>query len=117
MTTKHTPGPWHTSEPPIITDARNDVLIEPKLCQIGLYAPSGLLSFIVTELDDDPTDDLTIAEAQANARLIAAAPELLEALQAMIRYGEDGPAKGETGYDIEMKAKAAIRKAKGVQQS
>ena len=118
MEAKHTPGPWHTSEPPIITDARNDVLIEPKLCQIGLYAPSGLLSFIVTELDDDSTDDLTIAEAQANGRLIAAAPELLEALEKIRNLERRNFREAwDMLQEVDRLAGAAIRKAKGVEQS
>jgi hypothetical protein len=113
MSAKHTPGPWHTSEPPILTEARSDVLNQPKLCQIRLYAPSGLISFMITELDDDPTDDLTIAEAQANARLIAAAPELLEALEKIVSCCR---ADKELSPDVEFylpKAEAAIRRAKG----
>lgn len=88
---KHTPGPW--------------LKIQDHNGTWGIYpdAPSG--KFLVT------------TDTEANACLIAAAPELLEALEAMIRYGEDGPAKGETGYDIELKAKAAIRKARGEEQS
>ncbi len=42
--------------------------------------------------------------AEANARLIAAAPELLEALQALVEHGTDSP-----GH---LAAEAAIRKAR-----
>ena len=89
--TKHTPKPWKFLRAfgRIETDQR-----------VICYMAAG-----VTER--------ALKETLENGKLIAAAPDLLEALQAMIRYGEDGPAKGETGYDIEMKAKAAIRKAKG----
>lgn len=44
----------------------------------------------------------------ANARLIAAAPELLEALQKAVRYGGLFP-------DLQAEAKAAIAKATGEQ--
>jgi hypothetical protein len=98
-TLKHTPGPWEQDADTIIKflgEDANGPHIQ-QICEIT-YA-------------HDPEE--STKEAEANALLIAAAPELLEALEAMIRYGEDGPAKRETGYEIEMRAKAAIRKAKG----
>jgi hypothetical protein len=52
-----------------------------------------------------PTDLRTEDETEANARLIAAAPDLLEALQAMLSVGQpEGLAE---------KARAAIAKAEG----
>ena len=52
-------------------------------------------------------------EALANARLIAAAPELLEALEAMMgRYASKNPA---FDTDDAANARAAIAKAKGYQ--
>lgn len=68
----HTPGPWHIGEPPLVV---------PAACHIKLYAPSGEIGVLHRELDDDPTDDLSIAEHHANARLIAAAPDLLKAIE------------------------------------
>jgi hypothetical protein len=54
---KHTPGPW---------------LIEPDVYSVGVYS-------LLTAID---TSD---AEEQANARLIAAAPELLQALKKVLK--------------------------------
>ena len=53
-------------------------------------------------------------QIDANARLIAAAPELYEALEAMVaawhtRYCDDGPDLDE----IEQRARAALAKARG----
>ncbi len=50
------------------------------------------------------------AESAANARLICAAPELLEALEAAVSANSEGWDRGR-GWD--KKARAAIRKAKG----
>ncbi len=53
------------------------------------------------------------AEVAANARLIAAAPEMLEALQDVVNYfwGTEAPVLKEG--DVESFVKAAIRKARG----
>ena len=59
---KHTPGPWR-----ICYDGRIDGLNGDEIC-------SGLGFESYKEFQDDK-------EAQANARLIAAAPDLLEALK------------------------------------
>lgn len=58
MTAQHTPGPWTVS---------ND----------AIYGSSGLIKPLVAYLDDRFDD----AEAANNARLIAAAPDLLVALE------------------------------------
>lgn len=60
MTNKHTPGPW-----------RSDFLEQ------GNGPLSG--SFLVH--DHDPMNPLAVAYSEENARLIAAAPELLKALK------------------------------------
>lgn len=95
MNTKHTPGPW-------------------------MYAGAGAIKRDYTAIGC--TDGETIASAwghsnsgffvsekekEANARLIAAAPELLEQLQEMVRLAEH---EGWEGFE---KARAAIAKATG----
>jgi hypothetical protein len=67
----HTPGPWSV-EPPYTTGG---------VCFEG-YAPIsaetwGALAKVAVEVDREPS-----AEGEANARLIAAAPAMLEALLA-----------------------------------
>lgn len=60
----YTPGPW-TAEPEEMSDGRG----------IAIVAPGEIVATILPE--DGPAD----AQDYANARLIAAAPELLAALQ------------------------------------
>lgn len=94
----YTPGPWKTSN-----------------CSAG-----GLL-VIRGEHGKHPQSHLQVAPSE-DARLIAAAPELLEALSAMLLWA--GPIAGDNNDEeaaqfemaaIEM-AEKAIRKAKGEQQ-
>jgi len=66
--TEFTPGPWHVV-------GRVNV-------QSG---PIGFLAYVSTA----GARGRTIEEAEANARLIAAAPELLEALQALLHFTEE----------------------------
>ena len=66
MKTKHTPGPWHHDEYGHIC-AKNQI--------IG--------SSYQFELDDSDNDELPCLE---NARLMAAAPELFETLEALLGF-------------------------------
>ena len=84
---KHTPGPWRQAGEDIF--GANDwwVAVATRDC--------------TSKGSDEP---------EANARLIAAAPELLEALQSLVRHCE-------SGLDFELDdAKAAIQKATGGQK-
>lgn len=72
--TKHTPGPW-TINP-----------VETYYESVGILTPNGR-GFFFREIAklQFPFDDITPnEEVRANARLVAAAPELLEALQRLI---------------------------------
>jgi len=82
MSNGHTPGPWS------IDKEERWVIHEPE-------GKSGTLVVPEIYLDDD--------EAIANARLIAAAPELLEALECLLKAGHD---------DVRAMALAAIAKAR-----
>lgn len=99
--TKFTPGPWK----------QNDFL---DLKEISLKAIAcERLGFCVTFINT--ADQARVAEAEANARLISAAPELLKALQRLIdassNCGESGwCGDGESAWDY---SRAAIAKALG----
>lgn len=72
---KHTPGPWHIEvgghpQDVIICDATGNTVCEPNMDGDDF-----------SELDPD-VRNIPFDEAQANARLMAAAPALYEALKA-----------------------------------
>ena len=75
---KHTPGPWTTDE------ADHD---EPYQ---DIRIQAGKRGICRVWIDDAPVHDYN-AEQRANARLIAAAPDLLEALKALLN--------AESGYE------------------
>jgi hypothetical protein len=96
----HTPGPWRTD--------RNDI-------------HSGQISVVHHCVGNDWVEvwspDAIAAdqkEMEANARLIAAAPELLEALEELYHLIDDAH-DGDRVFTLELaqKAKAAIEKARG----
>ena len=91
METKHTPGPWayHNTPTPFIHVAAGGLPI----CQIYTSTAHGQ----------------SMGEQFANAHLIAAAPELLEALQFVMT------ASGEQLGTAFEQAQAAIAKATGEQ--
>lgn len=99
MTTKHTPGPWHLSAAKdcIWHQDHGRICTPPNHAQVWNWEP--------------------------NARLIAAAPELLEALEDLEQQGWFkhivSLCKKETSdsslFDSVTKARAAIAKARGAQ--
>ena len=96
MTAKHTPGPWKTRKG-FFSDS------------VEIYKPKHLKKpFIPTEIAVIRVEG---PEGEANARLISAAPELLEALRGMLEvFGDEfGIGSSET-CDA---ARAAIAKATG----
>jgi len=73
MKTQFTPGPWHrTPMQDTIWDCTQDIQIAR-----------------ISDLPSDERGKSNWMQEQANARLIAAAPELLEALQGIIDYAEN----------------------------
>jgi hypothetical protein len=100
MSTQHTPGPWK------VKAGTNAVLAGRKQICSHVNAASALP---VNILEDQEI-------AQANARLIAAAPDLLEALQDLFGADMEHVLMGD-GKDDQIeaiaKAKAAIAKATG----
>ena len=92
--TKHTPGPWHTTKP---IESNGYVWVDPS---------DGCCGDVATAW---PTHQ---GSAEANANLIAAAPELLEALEAARRKIEwILPVE----WDVMRQIDAAIAKATGEQ--
>ena len=91
MKTQHTPGPWAFNSRQIFADSKNH--------------GEAAIAYI---------QDLT--EAEANARLIATAPELLEALESIENMAghHEAPASFKHVWrEAILTAQAAIKKAKG----
>jgi hypothetical protein len=95
MSTQHTPGPWHFDGQEF-----NDVLeADGELVAVALHLRTR-------------KPERSLAEAAANARLIAAAPDLLEALRDLVDT-MTGRTEGET---VALhNALSAIAKATGEQ--
>lgn len=89
MTVKHTPGPWRASTASM--DGFRPIM-----------APGGAIVSLVSNLAGNPSD----------ARLIAAAPDLLEALTLLVAGIENSVSDT---YIPLVKARAAIAKATGEQ--
>lgn len=103
---KHTPGPWmlpHFANPESKCDC-GYVLNEDYM---------GCIAEVKYSVDGDQADNPPWPEAQANARLIAAAPDLLEALQELIAMDEAQVFVKDPWDASFAKAKAAVAKARG----
>lgn len=105
MEQKHAPGPWDGSHP--FQEAGKDAGYRPIFSK-NRGGGIDLICMVRARGPDDP-------EQEANARLIAAAPEMLEALQRLVEI-EDGPGMAVIGWcDALDAARAAIAKATGSQ--
>ncbi len=104
---KHTPGPWSYRKVP----RKQEWEIDTKRCpNLGHESWTGMS--VVFGCDDYPKMGKIAGEA--NARLIAAAPDLLEALQAMLsEFNEQMAGIVNDEFAVIAKARAAIAKATG----
>jgi len=94
----HTPGPWRI----------DDIQVED--WRVNISSPESNIACAYHQTDDPSNAD---DECLANARLIAAAPELYAALVECLTMNDKG---GNTREDFdrwERKARAAIAKAEG----
>jgi hypothetical protein len=91
--TKWTPGPWTISR-----DRYNPLQHSENAVSIDAETHFGLAGVWV-RMEDEATDDPTMV---ANAHLIAAAPDLYAALEAIVKYPDP-----KSGTDIWIRARAA----------
>ena len=119
--TQHTPGPWTVGDQyPAPYGSEECFQIELR----GTTWPDGSTPLLAVVVNENVSDSTT----QANARLIAAAPDLLEALKAILGGSEYRESQseirqldGESYEDAERRAKidsvkqarAAITRAEG----
>ena len=115
MTTKHTPGPWWAYQS--ITGAWCVATYRDGQSPTGPYIGASHGASICYSVGDD-TEQRTRGNEEANARLIAAAPEMLEACQIILDVAKS--AKGMTAAHLRTAismaagaADAAIAKAEG----
>lgn len=105
LTVKYTPGPWAIGGP-------DDAYIFA-----GTDASEKRIAEIVEDDLDSGYDYCSTEEADANARLIAAAPEMLEALQVaetvLILLKHEVEGLRFNGKNVLPRVQTAIRKAKG----
>jgi hypothetical protein len=100
---KHTPGPWMFA-PSNSANVAGHVVPRPRPDGIGL----------VTNIATIRPHKWGAHEVEANARLIAAAPELYEALERTMNWLASYPGGGTMGIDGPYEqARAALAKAKG----
>lgn len=103
---KHTPGPWRLEE--VIDGSIKH------LCPVGDVDGFSLLTVVNTEgYDDDEYVPFAAVYRDADARLIAAAPDLLEALKDMLNAFAPYPWSGWSASELAAidKARAAIKAA------
>jgi len=87
MNTKHTPGPW-----------RHEMYPDTNYARIFMFP--------------DSNDSLAGYCGEANARLVATAPELLEACKAVVKFW-DSITEEDCVNNIHVQARIAIAKATG----
>lgn len=107
----HTPGPWELQDP--MGDEELWVVEQGR-------QPYDWRCIATVAIVGGEIGDITPTEGNANARLIAAAPDLLAALEAHLEYRNSGLGGSSSKKAQEMRARrwdlteAALAKAKGV---
>lgn len=98
---KHTPGPW-VQQPSAGKFGESEFVVRHETAD-------GLASHVASMSPMWICDEHG-GSVEANARLIAAAPELYSALQLMLEKFQDGVRHGEAGWDAIEAARSAIYK-------
>lgn len=100
----HTPGEWKLDKEQMVSMRDQAQML---LDDIGTDR-----EWVAVGLEDcDGFAEVIAMTHPQNARLIAAAPDLLEACKAVWDYEDDKPMPGTRGYEVYQKLEAAIIKA------
>ncbi len=117
---RHTPGPWTVCLGKVVPDAETfgfAILAEgkvPSICRAGTYeAHMLMLDKSSREIHPDSAAYFAPEEVEANARLIATAPELLEACRWALKAWTEKPPIGKTLAELQTMLRAAIARAEG----
>lgn len=106
MNTQHTPGPWKVSH-----NAAKQ-MGGWKTNPYSIVVPvKGVSRTTVANIPDRQT--ISEEQKRANAFLIAAAPDLLEALETLVNMAESFPSEMHKDHPDVVDARAAINKATG----
>lgn len=104
MTTEHTPGPWTVA-------SNGDDGARVNAFATVAWCPTSAAFGV------DGSQVISADEAEANARLIAAAPELLAACEVFIEAERRAEVNGREGFGLYTEAmsaaRAAVAKARG----
>jgi hypothetical protein len=102
---EHTPGPWVLNTEWLGDDLPNHIPVSSKKGQHLALAQ------VVWSMEDDTNSGVNSPTCEANARLIAAAPELLEALKTLLEREWQDDDGDESLTKARQQAQAAIAKA------
>ena len=105
METKHTKGNWEVRT--AVPDENRNIKIKTgDVISVGVKSNSSTwhVAIALCGFKDNP-------ECHANAKLIAAAPDLLEACMAVKKLNLHLYKDGTIGHDVYMQIRAAIKKA------
>jgi len=113
---EHTPGPWEVVGQHVFTKLGATNAHGSKASDRDGWNIATINPWSCTNQDDEE-EDMPVSEVMANAALIAAAPDLLEALDGMLEvYGSEHDADGLPKHEVELNliayARAAAAKAR-----
>lgn len=107
--TKFTPGPWEWANRSEVSDIKSNNSTIP--FAIHKVIGRSAVMPIADICNFPPASDKQVEIMEANAKLIAAAPELLETLTEVWNYISSSEVEGKESIALYNKVEAAIKKA------